>query len=194
MLGLARSMAPVVSISSVMVRQRHFSGTIWEDQVGYCRALRIGPQIWVSGTSPSDGEGGTFAPGDVYAQTIRCFELIQQALEAVGADLSDVVRTRIYVTNMDCWEDIARAHYELFADHPPVNTTVEIPRLINPDMLVEIEVEAFCDEAAPPAPLTIPPKTTGRTILGRPIQAANYPPMSTYPPTTAQELDEGCLD
>ncbi|NJL45390.1 MAG: RidA family protein [Leptolyngbyaceae cyanobacterium SM2_3_12] len=177
-----------------MVRQRHFSGTIWEDQVGYCRALRIGQQIWVSGTSPSDGEGGTFAPGDAYAQTMRCFEIVQQALESVGADLSDVVRTRVYVTDMECWEDIAKAHYELFADHPPVNTMVEIPRLINPDMLVEIEVEAFCDEEPPPAPLTIPPKTTAKTILGRPIQSADYPPMSTYPPTTARELDEGCLD
>lgn len=168
-----------------MARQRAFSGTLWEDKVGYCRALRVGQQIFVSGTAPSDGQGGTFAPGDAYAQTKRCFELIQQALEDLDADLSDVVRTRIYVTDMACWEDIARAHYELFADHPPVNTTVEIPALMNPDMLVEIEVDALCDEVLP-QPASQPRRQN--MILGRPIQP------STLPPVTASDLDEGCLD
>lgn len=165
-----------------MARQRAFSGTPWEEQVGYCRAMRVGQQVFVSGTSPSDGQGGTFAPGDAYAQTQRCFEIIQQALEELGADLSDVVRTRIYVTDMGRWEEIARAHQERFADHPPCNTTVAIPALINPDMLVEIEVEALCEAGPAPAP-----QPQGM-ILGRPIQPAAFPPM------TAADLDEGCLD
>jgi enamine deaminase RidA (YjgF/YER057c/UK114 family) len=172
-----------------MVRQRAFSGTPWEERVGYCRALRVGQQIFVSGTAPSDGQGGTFAPGDAYAQTQRCFDIIQEALEELGADLEDVVRTRIYLTDMDRWEEVAQAHQERFADHPPVNTTVGTPSLINPDMLVEIEVEALCDDGAP-----LPAIRPQRTILGRPIQPASYPPMSTYPTTRAQDLDEGCLD
>lgn len=167
-----------------MTRQRTFSNTPWEDKVGYCRAMRIGQQIFVSGTAPSDGLGGTFAPGDAYAQTQRCFEIIQQALTELGSDLSDVVRTRIYLTDMAHWEQMARAHRELFADHPPVNTTVETPGLMHPDMLVEIEVEAVCEDAPPPAPL---PRSVG-TVLGRPIQPA------TFPPVTASDLDEGCLD
>lgn len=168
-----------------MARQRAFSGTPWEAQVGYCRALRVGQQIFVSGTAPSDGQGGTFAPGDAYAQTKRCFEIIQQALVELDAELSDVVRTRIYLTDMSRWEEVAQAHYELFADHPPVNTTVGIPALMNPDMLVEIEVEALC-EAAPPQPL--PSRQPQSMILGRPIQP------SGLPPTTGSDLDEGCLD
>ncbi|MGF1568817.1 MAG: RidA family protein [Nodosilinea sp.] len=174
-----------------MARQRTFSGTPWEDKVGYCRAMRVGQQIFVSGTSPTDGNGGTFAPGDAYAQTQRCFEIIQQALEALGASLSDVVRTRVYVTDMTRWEEIAQAHHERFADHPPVNTMVEIPRLVNPDMLVEIEVEAVCEADAPPQPLQL---ATAKTILGRPIQREADTAVRTYPPTGAAELDEGCLD
>jgi len=165
-----------------MARQRAFSGTPWEEQVGYCRALRVGQQVFVSGTSPSDGQGGTFAPGNAYAQTQRCFEIIQQALVELGADLSDVVRTRIYVTDMSRWEEVARAHQERFADHPPCNTMVEISALINPDMLVEIEVEALCE--ATPAP----PSRPQGVVFGRPIQPTAFPPM------TGTDLDEGCLD
>ncbi|MGB3308370.1 MAG: RidA family protein [Nodosilinea sp.] len=172
-----------------MARQRAFSGTPWEDKVGYCRAVRVGQQIFVSGTSPSDGEGGTFAPGDAYAQTHRCFEIIQQALEELGANLSDVVRTRMYVTSMNHWSEVARAHHDLFVDHPPVNTTVEIPALMNPDMLVEIEVDALCEETLPQRPLAVRPQSRAQNmILGRPIQSA------TLPPVTASDLDESCLD
>jgi enamine deaminase RidA (YjgF/YER057c/UK114 family) len=166
-----------------MVRQRAFSGTPWEEKVGYCRALRVGQQVYVSGTAPSDDQGGTFAPGDAYAQTRRCFEIIQQALADLGADLSDVVRTRVYLTDMGRWEEVAQAHRELFADHPPCNTTVEIPALIHPDMLVEIEVEALC-EGAQPASAARPQAM----ILGRPIQP------TAFPPVTGTDLDEGCLD
>ncbi len=171
-----------------MVRQRAFSGPPWEDKVGYCRALRVGQQVFVSGTAPSDGQGRTFAPGDAYAQAQRCFEIIQAALEELGADLDDVVRTRIYLTDLGDWDDVAQVHQALFADHPPVNTTIEIPQLMNPDMLVEIEVEALCEDQISP-----PPRPQ-RSILGRPIQPTTYPPMGTYPPTTARDLDEGCLD
>lgn len=180
-----------------MVRQRAFSGTPWEEKVGYCRALRVGQQIFVSGTAPSDGEGNTFAPGDAYAQTHRCFEIIQQALQDLEADLDDVVRTRIYVTNMNHWPEVARAHHELFADQPPVNTTVEIPALMNPDMLVEVEVEALCEDTSPQVPAAARAQTRSQSpvqnrpqgmILGRPIQPAALPPI------TASDLDEGCLD
>lgn len=177
-----------------MVVQRVQSGTPWEAAVGYCRALRVGPQIWVSGTAPSDGKGGTFAPGDAYAQTRRCFAIIEEALGELGADLSHIVRTRLYVTDMAHWEAIAQAHAELFGDHPPASTMVEIAGLINPDMVIEIEADAYCEPSAPaPLPPEAPP-ITQRAILGRPIQPLSYPNRRTYPPTTAQELDEGCLD
>lgn len=128
---------------NTMDYQRVSSGSHWESAVGYCRALRAGNFIFVSGTAPSDGQGGTYAPGDAYAQTRRCFEIIQSALQELGADLSHVVRTRLYVTDISCWADIARAHQELFGQHPPASTLVEIKALINPDMLVEVEVDAI---------------------------------------------------
>ncbi|NJL48926.1 MAG: RidA family protein [Leptolyngbyaceae cyanobacterium SM2_5_2] len=169
-----------------MATQRFFSGTPWEATVGYCRALRVGPQIFVSGTAPSDGQGGTHAPGDAYAQTKRCFEIIETALVELGASLRDVVRTRMYVTDMGQWEEIAKAHHELFAGHPPASTMVEIAGLINPDMVIEIEVEAYCESAPPSTPAPI----AHRTILGRPIDPLPNPYSASRPP----ELDEGCLD
>jgi enamine deaminase RidA (YjgF/YER057c/UK114 family) len=173
-----------------MARQRTFSGTVWEATAGYCRAMRVGHQIFVSGTAPSDDEGGTFAPGDAYAQTMRCFDIIQTALEALGGDLRDVIRTRIFITDMEVWEDIAKAHHELFAEHPPVNTMVEVARLVNPDMLVEVEVEAICAEEADSV---YRPRLKSH-ILGRPVQPSRYSPANSYPPTNTGELDEGCLD
>lgn len=126
-----------------MDKQRFSSGSPWEAKVGYCRALKVGSQIFVSGTAPSDGHGGTYAPGDAYAQTKRCFEIIQTALQNLGADLPDIVRTRLYVTDFAYWEDYARAHQELFGDHPPASCMVEIKGLINPDMLIEVEADAI---------------------------------------------------
>ena len=172
----------------VMTRQRAFSGTLWEDRAGYCRAMRIGNQILVSGTSPSDGQGGTYAPGNAYAQTKRCFEIIESALQALGGELSDVVRTRLYVTDMARWEEFAQAHQELFGDYPPVNTMVEVAGLINPDMLVEVEAEALCEASPPSSGTTL----SRRGVYQRPL--ATYQTPSTYPPTGAGELDEGCLD
>ncbi|MEM6714773.1 MAG: RidA family protein [Cyanobacteria bacterium P01_D01_bin.6] len=123
--------------------KRVSSGSPWEAQVGYCRALQIGQQIFISGTAPSDGQGGTFAPGDAYAQTKRCFAIIESALQELGADLSHIVRTRLYVTDFVHWEDVARAHQELLGKHPPASCMVAIQGLINPDMLIEIEAEAI---------------------------------------------------
>ncbi len=124
--------------------QRTFSGAPWETRVGYCRALRAGERIFVTGTAPVDEDGGCFAPGDAYAQTRRCFEIIEQALNALGADLTCVVRTRIYVTDISRWQEYGRAHGELFANHPPATTMVQVSALIDPQMLVEIEADAIC--------------------------------------------------
>ncbi|ESA34546.1 translation initiation yjgf family [Leptolyngbya sp. Heron Island J] len=122
---------------------RHFTNTPWETKVGYCRSLRVGNQIFISGTAPVDDSGNTFAPGDGYAQTKRCFQIIQQTLQAMGADLSNIVRTRMYVTDISRWEDYGQAHQEFMGAYPPVTAMVEVNKLINPDMLIEIEVDAL---------------------------------------------------
>jgi enamine deaminase RidA (YjgF/YER057c/UK114 family) len=103
--------------------------------------------IYVTGTAAVDEHGRTFAPGDAYAQTRRCFEIIQRALQALGADLSDIVRTRMFVTDISRWQEYGRAHGELFAVHPPATSMVEVRSLIDPDMLIEIEADAICKEA-----------------------------------------------
>ncbi len=121
---------------------RTFSGVPWEKRVGYCRALRTGDRIVVTGTAPVAEDGSVFAPGDAYAQARRCLEIIEQALADLGADLSHVVRTRMFVTDIDRWDEFGRAHAEAFRDHPPATTMVEIQRLIDPAMLIEIEAEA----------------------------------------------------
>ena len=128
--------------------QRTFSGAPWEETVGYCRALRAGNRIFVTGTAPVAEDGGVFAPGDAYAQTKRCLEIIAQALASLGADLSCVVRTRIFVTDIDRWEEYGRAHAEAFGDFKPATTMVEVSRLIAPEMLVEIEADALCPPSA----------------------------------------------
>ncbi|MEM9904234.1 MAG: RidA family protein [Cyanobacteria bacterium P01_D01_bin.44] len=130
-----------------MTFERHFTGTPWESKVGYCRALRAGKMIFVSGTAPVAEDGSTFAPYDAYAQTHRCFEIIQKALESMNSTLADVVRTRLYVTDIGRYEEIARAHQECFGDHPPASTLVEVKGLINPDMLIEIEADAMVTES-----------------------------------------------
>ncbi len=127
--------------------QRTFSGAPWESRVGYCRALRAGQHIYVTGTAPVADDGGVFAPGDAYAQAKRCFEIIQVALTKLGADLSCVVRTRMFVTDISRWQDFGEAHGEYFAEHPPATTMVEVKALIEPEMLIEIEADAVCPEA-----------------------------------------------
>jgi enamine deaminase RidA (YjgF/YER057c/UK114 family) len=122
--------------------ERVFSGAPWEGRVGYCRALRAGELIFVTGTAPVAEGGGVHAPGDAYAQTRRCLEIIDRALRGLGADLSAVVRTRLFVTDIARWEEYGRAHREAFGEHPPATTMVEVRSLIDPAMLVEIEADA----------------------------------------------------
>ena len=124
--------------------ERTFSGAPWESCVGYCRALRAGDHIYVTGTAPVDEAGQCFAPGDAYAQTRRCLEIIQRALQNLGADLSCVVRTRLFVTDISRWQEYGRAHHEAFSQHPPATTMVQVSSLIDPEMLVEIEADAVC--------------------------------------------------
>ena len=125
-----------------MTFQRVFSGAPWESEVGYCRALRAGDRVFVTGTAPVAEGGGCHAPGDAYAQAKRCFEIMREALAGVGAELEHVTRTRMFVTDIERWEEFGRAHAEFFGHHPPATTMVEVSRLIDPDMLIEIEADA----------------------------------------------------
>lgn len=122
--------------------RRVFSGAPWEAKVGYCRAVRAGEHIYVSGTAPVAEGGGVFAPGDAYAQARRCFEIIERALRALGADLACVVRTRMFVTEIARWAEFGRAHREFFGAHPPATTMVEVRALVDPAMLIEVEADA----------------------------------------------------
>jgi len=124
--------------------QRAYSGAPWEEKVGYCRAIRAGDFIYVTGTAPVDEQGGCFAPGKAYEQAKRCLEIIQTALQGLGADLNCVVRTRMFVTDISQWEFYGKAHAEFFAQNPPATTMVEVKSLIDPDMLIEIEADAVC--------------------------------------------------
>jgi enamine deaminase RidA (YjgF/YER057c/UK114 family) len=128
-----------------MTLQRHFTGSPWEPKIAYCRALRTGNMIVVSGTAPVDDNGQTFAPGDAYAQTKRCLEIIEKALIALDASLAHVIRTRMYVTDISRWQEYGQAHGEVFRDFPPVTSMVEVKGLIDPDMLIEVEVDAWID-------------------------------------------------
>ena len=119
------------------------SGTPWEPQVGYSRAVRVGPHVFVSGTTATSADGALVGVGDPYAQARQALANIAAALARAGAGLGDVVRTRIFVRDIDSWEAIARAHAEAFADVRPACTMVEVSRFIDPRMLVEIEADAL---------------------------------------------------
>lgn len=126
--------------------RRAFSGSPWEAKVGYCRAVRAGPHIWVTGTVAINEDGSPHAPGDAGAQAERCFEIIAKALGELGADLRHVVRTRMFVTDISRWEEIGAVHGRVFEASPPATTMVEVSRFIGPDFLVEIEADAFVAE------------------------------------------------
>ena len=121
------------------------SGSPWEDIVGYSRAIRVGNTIEVAGTTAMDGDI-LIGRGDMYVQATFIFEKIEKALEALGASMKDVVRTRMFVTAIDQWEQAGKAHGEFFRDIKPVATMVEVSRLINDDLLIEIEVTAIITE------------------------------------------------
>lgn len=123
------------------------SGAEWEDKVGYCRAVKVGNQVFVSGTTAVDASGNVVGKGDLYAQTIQCIKNIEKALVNAGASLNDVVRTRSYVTNIENWEAFGKAHETYFGSVKPAATLVEVSRLIHPDLIVEMEVDAIINSS-----------------------------------------------
>jgi len=123
-------------------RQRYSSGAKWESIVGYSRAVRVGDRIYVTGTTATDRNSDIVGVGDAYAQTVQCIKNIERALKEFDCTLEHVVRTRMFVTDISRWEEHGRAHGEFFSEIMPATTMVEVSKLIDPDMLIEIEADA----------------------------------------------------
>lgn len=123
-------------------RNKIFSGTPWEPRIGYARAVQAGDMVYVSGTTGTDPSGKVLAPGDAYAQTVQAIRNIESALQRLGLGLEHVVQTRIYLTQIDNWQEVAKAHAELFGEIHPATSMIGVARLIDPEMLVEIEATA----------------------------------------------------
>ncbi|MDX1556243.1 MAG: RidA family protein [Xanthomonadales bacterium] len=123
------------------------SGSPFESAIGFSRAVRVGPWVAVSGTAPIAKDGGVACPGDAYGQTLRCLEIIEGAIREAGLGLDNVIRTRVFLTDISKWKDAARAHGEVFANVRPASTFVEAKGLINPEWLVEIEADCVAEPA-----------------------------------------------
>lgn len=126
------------------------SGSPLEPEIGFSRAVRSGPYVCVAGTAPITADGGVEAPGDVYWQSVRCLDIAEEALREAGASLGDVIRTRVLLTDVTRWKEAARAHAERFADIRPACTFAEVSRFVDPEWLVEFEVDAVVPETGVP--------------------------------------------
>jgi enamine deaminase RidA (YjgF/YER057c/UK114 family) len=136
---------PVIGGGGRVESRRVKDSVKWESVVGYCRAIRRGAMVAVSGCAPVAADGSVHAPGDAYEQARRCIEIALGALRKLGGAPSDVIRTRIFVADISRWTEVGRAHQEAFGQHPPATSMVEVKSLIDPAMLVEIEVDAVVD-------------------------------------------------